>query len=282
MTTTALSQRPVGELLRQWREHRRLSQLDLAIQADISTRHLSFLETGRSKPSREMVLHLSEELDLSLRERNRLLLAAGFAPVFSETTLDAPRMAAVREALRQILTGHDPYPAVVVDGRWNLVEGNASLGLLTALVDPELLAAPANVVRASLHPRGLAPHIVNHGEWRGHLLGRLRRQIALTADPGLEALYAEVRAYPCDQPEPEVELPGPGEIVVPLRLRHDGGELAFFSTIATFGTPLDITVAELAIESFFPADRRTTEILMAATRHEDRDGEEVPVASSKV
>ncbi|MEU8267926.1 helix-turn-helix transcriptional regulator [Sphaerisporangium sp. NPDC049002] len=261
MTTTARSQRPVGELLRQWREHRRLSQLDLAIQADISTRHLSFLETGRSNPSRDMVLHLSEELDLSLRERNHLLLAAGFAPVYSETTLDAPRMTAVRTALRQVLTGHEPYPAVVVDGRWNLVDANVSLSLFTGPVSPDLLAAPANVLRASLHPEGMAPHIVNLGEWRGHLLGRLRRQLALTADPQLEALYEELCSYPCDQPEPDVEIPGPGEIVVPLRFRHEGRELAFFSTIATFGTPLDITVAELAIESFFPADRTTAEIL---------------------
>ncbi|MFC4588063.1 helix-turn-helix domain-containing protein [Sphaerisporangium corydalis] len=264
MTTAALSQRPVGELLRQWREHRRLSQLDLAIQADISTRHLSFMETGRSNPSREMVLHLSAELDLSLRERNRLLLAAGFAPVFSESTLNAPQMTAVRKALRQILAGHDPYPAVVVDGRWNLVDGNASLALFTGLMAPHLLAAPANVLRASLHPQGLAPHIVNLGEWRGHLLGRLRRQIALTADPLLEALYEELDSYPCDQPEPDVEIPGPGEIVVPLRLRYEGRELAFFSTIATFGTPLDITVAELAIESFFPADPATAETLRTA------------------
>ncbi|WP_248964674.1 helix-turn-helix domain-containing protein [Sphaerisporangium perillae] len=264
MTITALSHRPVGELLRQWREHRRLSQLDLAIQADISTRHLSFLETGRSKPSRDMVLHLAEELDLALRERNRLLLAAGFAPVYSESTLDAPRMEAVRGALRQILTGHEPYPAVVVDGRWNLVEANASLSLFTDLASPSVLAAPVNVLRASLHPDGLAPHIVNLGEWRGHLLGRLRRQIAITADAELEALHEELRSYPCDQPEPEVELPGPGDIVVPLRLRHESGELAFFSTIATFGTPLDITVAELAIESFFPADQKTAEILRSA------------------
>ncbi|MFC4530836.1 helix-turn-helix domain-containing protein [Sphaerisporangium dianthi] len=270
MTMTALSRRPVGELLRQWREHRRLSQLDLAIQADISARHLSFLETGRSNPSREMVLHLSEHLDLSLRERNRLLLAAGFAPVFSESTLDAPGMRAVRGAIRQVLTGHEPYPAVVVDGRWNLVDGNASLSLFTRLVSPGLLASPANVLRASLHPDGLAPHIVNLGEWRGHLLGRLRRQISLTADPQLEALDQELRSYPCDQPEPEVEIPGPGDIVVPLRLRHEGGELAFFSTIATFGTPLDITVAELAIESFYPADESTAATLREMASRPDR------------
>ena len=264
MTRSALTPRPIGDLLRQWRERRRLSQLDLSIQADISTRHLSFLETGRSNPSREMVLHLAHQLDLSLRERNRMLLAAGFAPVFSESTLDAPQMAAVRTALGQILAGHDPYPAVVVDGRWNLVQGNAGLSLLTSLVAPHLLQAPANILRASLHPEGLAPHIVNLGEWRGHLLGRLRQQITVSADPELASLHEELRSYPCDQPEPEVEIPGPGDIVVPLRLRHEGRELAFFGTIATFGTPLDITVAELAIESFFPADEATAEILRSS------------------
>ncbi|MDH2425524.1 helix-turn-helix transcriptional regulator [Sphaerisporangium sp. TRM90804] len=264
MTTTALPRRPVGELLRRWREQRRISQLDLAIQADISARHLSFLETGRSNPSREMVLRLAEQLRLPLRERNRLLLAAGYAPVYPESTLDAPAMAAVRGALRQVLTGHDPYPALVVDGHWNLVDANASLSLFTGLVDPSLLAAPVNVLRAGLHPRGLAPHIVNLGEWRGHLLARLRRQIAFTADAGLEALEEELRSYPCEQPEPHVDLPGPGEIAVPLRLRYEGRELAFLSTIATFGTPLDVTLAELAIESFLPADRRTAEILTAA------------------
>ena len=160
-----------------------------------------------------------------------------------------------------MLTGHEPYPAVVVDRNWNLVAANASLALLTAGVAPALLAPPANVLRASLHPDGLAPRIVNLGEWRAHLLGRLRRQAARTADPDLARLYDELRAYPCDQPEPETELPGPGDIVVPLRLRHGDHELAFFSTVATFGTPLDITVAELVIESFFPADASTAAVL---------------------
>jgi transcriptional regulator with XRE-family HTH domain len=248
-------------LLREWREQRRLSQLELAIQADISARHLSFVETGRSAPSREMVLYLAEQLDVPLRERNHLLLAAGYAPVYSSAALDAPQTAAVRAAVRQLLTGHEPYPAVVVDRWWNLVEANASVALFTEGVAPELLAPPANVLRASLHPDGLAPRIVNLGEWRAHLLGRLRRQVALTADPTLAELYDELSAYPCDCPAAAVELPGPADIVIPLRIRHGGRELAFFSTVATFGTPLDITVAELVIESFFPADRDTAAAL---------------------
>jgi len=257
--------RPVGELLRGWREHRRLSQLQLAVQADISTRHLSFVETGRAQPSREMLLHLCEELEVPLRERNRLLLAAGFAPVYRERALDEPSMAAVREAVRQVLAAHDPYPAMVVDRRWNLVDANASMAAMFAdLVSPELLAPPANVLRASLHPDGCAPHIANLGEWRAHLLGRLRRQAAGTGDDELAALYEELRRYPCEQPEPLVELPGPGDVVVPMRLRHQAGELAFFTTVATFGTPLDVTVAELMIESFYPADAATAKVLKAA------------------
>jgi transcriptional regulator with XRE-family HTH domain len=260
-----VQQRPVGELLRQWRELRRRSQLDLALDAEISTRHLSFVETGRSAPSREMVLRLAEQLDVPLRERNSLLLAAGYAPVYSESRLDAAPMAGVRAAVRQLLTAHEPYPAVVVDRAWHLVDANASTSLFLTGVRPDLLEPPVNVLRVSLHPEGLAPRTVNLGEWRAHLLGRLRRQIALTADPGLRTLYDELRAYPCDQPEPEVELPGPGEVVVPLRVRHGGPgevrELSFFSTVATFGTPLDVTVSELAIESFFPANPETAAAL---------------------
>jgi transcriptional regulator with XRE-family HTH domain len=254
---------PFGDLLREWRQRRRLSQLDLACEAKVSTRHLSFLETGRATPSREMVLHLAEQLELPLRERNQLLLAAGYAPVYRETALDSPQLAAVREAVRQVLVGQEPYPALAVDRGWNLLEANAGVSLLTVGVPPELLAPPVNVLRVSLHPDGLAPRIVNLGEWRAHLLTRLRRQLALTADSELAALYDELRAYPCDQPEPDIELPGPGDVVVPLRIRHETGELAFFSTVTTFGTPLDITVAELAIESFFPADAETAAVLRA-------------------
>ncbi|MBB4683379.1 helix-turn-helix domain-containing protein [Amycolatopsis jiangsuensis] len=259
MTTTVKA--PVGELLREWRDRRRISQLDLAISAEISTRHLSFVETGRSRPSRDMVLRLGEHLDVPLRERNRLLLAAGYAPAYGEAGLAAPEMAVVREAVRRLLAGHDPYPAAVVDRSWNLVDANRSLALLTEAVTPELLEGPVNVLRVTLHPEGMAPHVLNLGEWRAHLLGRLRRQVEQTADPVLAELLTELRGYPCAQPVPEVEIPGPGDIFVPLRYRHRDAELTFFSTIATFGTPLDVTVAELVIESFFPADPGTAEYL---------------------
>jgi transcriptional regulator with XRE-family HTH domain len=258
--STALRSRPVGELLRSWREHRRLSQLELSLQAAVSTRHLSFVETGRAAPSRELVLQLCEQLDVPLRERNRLLLAAGYAPVYGETPLDAPEMAAVRAAVRQVLLGHEPYPAVVVDRSWRLVDANPSLAHFTDLVAPHLLAPPANVLRASLHPEGLAPHIANLPEWRGHLLGRLRRHVDITADPALADLLEELRGYPGGG-EHDTDPPAPGQIVIPLRVRHDAGELAFFSTVATFGTPLDITVAELSIESFYPADATTAAFL---------------------
>jgi transcriptional regulator with XRE-family HTH domain len=256
MTTTQPQPRP-GELLRQWRERRRLSQLDLALAAETSARHLSFVETGRARPSRDMLLRLAEQLEVPLRERNHLLLAGGYAPVFGQAPLDAPQMAAVREALGKVLAGHEPYPAVVVDRSWNLVDANAAVAVLLGPTDPALLAPPANVLRVSLHPDGMAPRIVNLGEWRAHLFGRLRRQVALTGDAGLAELLDELRAYPCDQPEPEVEVPGPGDVVVPLRLRHGDQELSFLSIMASFGTPLDVTVAELAIESFFPADPAT-------------------------
>jgi transcriptional regulator with XRE-family HTH domain len=263
MTSTQRLAPSVGELLREWRERRRLSQLDLALQAEVSTRHLSFVETGRSRPSREMVLHLAEELDVPLRERNHLLLAAGYAPVYAETALDAPEMTAVRAAVRQVLAGHEPYPAVVVDRHWNLVDANASVALFTQGLPPQLLAPPINVLRASLHPEGFARQIVNLGEWRAHVLGRLRRQVARIADPALAALYEELRGYPGGGAEPDADLPGVGDVVVPLRVRVDGRELSFFSTVATFGTPLDVTVAELAIESFFPADADTASVLHA-------------------
>ncbi|WP_327024551.1 helix-turn-helix domain-containing protein [Micromonospora sp. NBC_01739] len=262
-TVPALS---VGPALRRWREVRRLSQLELAARADISTRHLSFVETGRSRPSGEMVLRLAEHLDLPLRERNRLLLAAGYAPAYPQTALTAPRMAPARAAVRQVLAGHEPYPAVVVDRSWQMVDANQSLTIFTDLVAPDLLAPPVNVLRVSLHPDGLAPHIANLRQWRGHLLARLARQVELTGDAELVALDGELRGYPGGGPEPDVELPGPGDIVVPLRLRYDGGELAFLSTIATFGTPLDVTLAELSIESFYPADERTASVLRERTR----------------
>jgi transcriptional regulator with XRE-family HTH domain len=258
------SQPTVGELLRRWRDQRRLSQMALALDAEVSTRHLSFVETGRSQPSRDMIVRLAEHLDVPLRERNELLLAAGYAPAYPESAMDEERMEAVRAAVRQVLAGHEPYPALVVDRHWEMLEANAGVAVLLAGVDPEQLAPPVNALRLSLHPDGLAPRIVNLGEWRAHILDRLRRQVAATADPQLASLLEELRAYPCDQPEPEVELPGPGEIVVPLRLRHGDGELRLMSIVSTFGTPLDITVQELSIEAFFPADAHTAQALRSA------------------
>jgi hypothetical protein len=219
-----------------------------------------------------MVLHLAEHLEVPLRERNHLLLAAGYAPVYAESALDSRRLADVREAVRQVLHGHEPYPAIVVDRAWTLVDANASVAVFTEGVARDLLAPTVNVLRLGLHPAGMAPRIANLGEWRAHLLGRLRRQVSLTADPALSRLYDELRAYPCDQVEPAFEQPGPGAVVVPLRLRASGGELSFFSTVATFGTPLDITVAELIIESFFPADPHTAAVL--------RDGQAKPLTEA--
>jgi transcriptional regulator with XRE-family HTH domain len=253
---------PLGTLLRDWRRRRRLSQLDLALDAGVSARHLSFVETGRSRPSREMVLHLAEHLDVPLRDRNQLLLAAGYAPAYEERTIDAPDMAPVRDAVDRVLRGHEPYPALVVDRWWNLLAANPSLDLLTRVVDPALLEPPANVLRASLHPNGLAPYIANLGEWRGHLLDRLAREVTLTADERLEALLDELRGYPA--PAGGHEPTGAGEIALPLRLLVDGEELSFFSTVSTFGTAVDITVAELSIEAFFPADARTADALRDA------------------
>jgi transcriptional regulator with XRE-family HTH domain len=257
----AVTQATVGELLRGWRERRGLTQLELALQAEVSTRHLSFIETGRATPSRHMILHLAEQLDVPLRERNALLLAAGYAPAYVEASLESPQLAAIRSAVRDILAAHEPNPAVVLDRYWNVVDANSGLGLFTEGVADCLLQPPVNVLRVSLDPRGAAPNILNFGQWRGHLLGRLRRQIARTQDPGLTSLYAELRALQCHELAPDVDGPGPGDVVVPLRFRHADQELTFFSTTAVFGTPLDITVEELAIELFFPADARTASYL---------------------
>jgi transcriptional regulator with XRE-family HTH domain len=253
----------IGPLLRDWRRRRRLSQLDLALEAGVSARHLSFVETGRSRPSPQMVLHLAEELEVPLRDRNQLMLAAGYAPVYSERGLNDPEMGSVRDALDLILGAHEPFPAAVVDRDWNLVAANRSVALLTEGVAPELLEPPVNVMRASLHPRGMAPRIVNFGEWRAHMLERLARQVTLTGDESLAALYEEVSEYPSAPTGESVDSEGLG-IFVPLRIRSGDGELAFFSTVAVFGTAVDITVSELAIESFFPADAQTADAVRRA------------------
>ena len=259
MTSTTASAR-VGPLLRDWRLRRRLSQMDLAAEAGVSTRHLSFVETGRSRPSPGMVLQLADRLEVPLRERNRMLLAAGYAPVYDQRELDDPEMEPVRDALTMILDGHDPYPAVVVDRAWELLAANRAVNLLTAGVAPELLEPPVNVLRLSLHPDGVAPRIANLGEWRTHLLERLARQIALSGDPALATLLEELRGYPAPEHEPEPERQ---ELAVPLRLRTEAGDLAFISTVATFGTAVEVTASELSIESFFPADRATAGIVRA-------------------
>jgi len=261
MTHTAAAPR-VGTLLRDWRQRRRMSQLDLALEAGVSTRHLSFVETGRSRPSPEMVLHLADQLDVPLRDRNQLLLAAGYAPVYGQRDLDEPAMGPVREALEQLLRGHDPYPALVVDRHWGMVLGNSAVALLTQGVAPHLLEPPVNVLRVSLHPEGLAPRIVNLAEWRAHLLERLGRQAVATGDPALAALHEELAAYPGAGPGPPHD-PAAGEIAVPLRVRAGDAVLSFISTITTFGTATDVTVSELAIESFFPADADTAEAIRA-------------------
>ena len=256
------SRAPIGELLRAWRQRRSLSQLELALEADVSSRHVSFLETGRARPSREMVLRLADHLDIPLRERNRLLLAAGYAPLYVERSLEEPEMAPVHQALDRFLRAHEPYPAIVIDRHHNLVSGNDALGALTEGVAPELLAPPANALRIALHPRGMAPRTLNLEEWSAHLMHRLRREAALTADPELRRLHDELAAYPGVSVEaPRGEGSG-SDIVIPLRLRSGDGELAFFGTISTFGTPVDITLDELTIEAFYPANAATARHLL--------------------
>jgi transcriptional regulator with XRE-family HTH domain len=260
MSTTTTKGR-AGVLLREWRNRRRLSQMDLALEAGVSARHLSFVETGRAAPSREMVLTLAEHLQVPLREQNALLLAAGYAPAFSETSLEDEEMSPVRHALSTILGGHEPYPAVIVDRQWEIVSSNGPSQLLLQGVPEELLAPPANALRITLHPDGLGPRVLNFAEWSGHLLTRLHRQALLSQDPALAELERELLSYP--GVEPASGLAEPAEMLfVPLRLRlPDGVELSMFSTIATFGTALDITLEELSIESFFPADQPTEDYL---------------------
>jgi transcriptional regulator with XRE-family HTH domain len=263
-----LAARPrVGHLLRDWRLRRRLSQLDLAVEAGVSARHVSFVETGRSRPSAEMVMQLAEHLEVPLRDRNALLLAAGYAPAFAQRDLDDPEMGPVREALERLLRGHEPYPAVVVDRHWGLVAANRPVARLTAGVAPHLMEPPVNVLRLSLHPDGLAPRILNLGQWRAHLLDRLARQAVVSGDPALFALHEELAALPGAEPGHGVDLET-SEIAVPLRLGVEGEELAFISTATGFGTAIEVTVSELAIESLFPADEATARFLRAWSEQE--------------
>lgn len=256
----------IGDHLRAWRQRRRLSQLELAGEAEISTRHLSFLETGRAQPSREMVLRLAEGLGVPLRERNVLLVAAGFAPIFPQRAFDDPALAIARQAVDLVLAGHEPFPALAVDRHWTMVTTNRAVAPLLAGVDPSLLQPPVNVLRLSLHPKGLAPRIANLPEWRGHLLARLRAQVAAAADTVLAALLEELRLYPehgasAGRPPSRRDYAG---IAVPFELVTDDGTLAFLSTTTVFGTPVDVTLSELAIEAFFPADEATARALRRA------------------
>jgi transcriptional regulator with XRE-family HTH domain len=265
------SARPFGQLLREWRERRRISQLALACDAEISTRHLSFLETGRSAPSREMVLRLSRVLGVPLRERNGLLHAAGFAPAFPERPLSDPALGTARRAVDLVLKGHEPYPALAVDRLWTLVACNDALPPLMRGADPKLVEPPINVLRLSLHPDGLAPKIRNLAEWRAHLLERLRKQIEATADAHLTDLLKELLQYPAPQGADHAkEESDYGGVAVPLELATDEGVLSLISTTTVFGTPVDITLSELALESFFPADAQTAELLRGAAARRRR------------
>lgn len=260
----------VGDHLRQWRQRRRLSQLDLALDAEISTRHLSFLETGRAQPSRDMVLRLAEHLEIPLRERNTLLVAAGFAPVFPQRSLDDPALASARKAVDIILTGHEPHPALAVDRGWNLISANRMIAPMLDGVDPELLAPPMNVLRLTLHPRGLAPRIANLHEWRAHLLERLRREVELTADRRLSDLLTELKAYPIPGGQPPRKASDEyGGVAIPFRIQTPAGLLSFFSTTTVFGTPVDVTLSELTLETFFPADAETAQTLRALAANLD-------------
>jgi transcriptional regulator with XRE-family HTH domain len=253
---------PVGNLLRTWRQRRRLSQLALACDAEISQRHLSFVESGRASPSRDMILHLAEQLDVPLRDRNVLLVAAGFAPIYRERPLGDPALQGARKAVDLVLRGHEPYPALAVDRHWMLVAANRAVSQLLIGADPELLQPPVNVLRLSLHPAGLAPRIVNLAQWRAHVLARLTRQVEVSADRVLTDLLGELRDYPSRSKGREAA--GAGEfagVVVPLQLTSASGLLSFFSTTTVFGTPVDITLSELAIESFFPADAATADLM---------------------
>ncbi|GHJ41446.1 helix-turn-helix domain-containing protein [Streptomyces sp. TS71-3] len=253
-----------GPLLRGWRARRRVSQLELALRAGSSARHISFVETGRSRPSEELVLRLAEHLDVPVRERNALLLAAGYAPRFPETPLEAPALAALKTGIETLLRGYEPYPALVVDAGYDVLAANGGVAMLLDGVDEELLRPPVNTMRLTLHPRGLAPRIRNLPEWRGHLLAQMERQLALGRSAALRTLYEEVAGYPVPDAA-STATPGgaeagggaPALFALPMRLAHDGRVLSFVSTIATFNTPMDVTVAELAIETLLPADPET-------------------------
>ncbi|MFC9283206.1 helix-turn-helix domain-containing protein [Streptomyces collinus] len=262
VSAAAPTDKGVGPLLRSWRERRRISQLELALRADSSARHISFVETGRSRPSEEMVLRLAEHLDVPVRERNALLVAAGYAPRYPETPLDDPALEALRDGVERLIQGYEPYPALVVDAGYSVVAANRGIAMLLEGVDEELLEPAPNAMRLTLHPRGLAPRIRNLREWRGHLLAQMEREIALHRSDALRSLYEEVAGYPVPEEAPQDEPAEPvAYFALPLRIEHGGRVLSFVSSISTFNTPMDVTVAELAIETFLPADPATAKYL---------------------
>ncbi|GGP52835.1 helix-turn-helix domain-containing protein [Streptomyces calvus] len=261
---TASATDGVGPLLRAWREQRRVSQLELALRADSSARHISFIETGRARPSEEMVLRLAEHLDVPVRERNALLLAAGYAPRYPHTPLDDPALDALRDGIERLIGGFEPYPALVVDAMYDVVAANRGVMMLFDGVPESLLEPPLNAVRLTLHPQGLAPRIRNLREWRGHLLEQMERQIALRRSEPLRALYEEVAAFPVpDTGEGRVTEPDTpvAYFALPMVIEHEGRRLSFVSSISTFNTPMDVTVAELAVETLLPADPATAKYL---------------------
>ena len=251
---------PVGDL-REWRRLRNLSQLELALRAGTSARHLSFLETGRAQPSREMVLNLAQQLGVPLRVRNDLLLAAGFAPVYRETGLGEPALAAARSAFDRLLVAHEPYPAIVVDFQRNIISSNRGLVVFTEGAAPELLEPPINSLRLALHPRGMAPRVVNFGGFSYHVMEGLASRIATTGDERLRQLQRELTSYPGVVLEQPI-APDPMEAVaVPILLRFRGHELHFYNTFTTFAMPRDITLTEIALEAFYPVNPETAEVL---------------------
>jgi len=262
--------RPVGDLLREWRQRRRLSQLDLACEAEISTRHLSFVETGRAQPSREMILHLSEQLSIPMRERNILLVAAGYAPTFPQRSLEDPALQAARKAIDLILESQKPYPAFAIDRHWTIIASNGAIPELYVGVAPRLVEPPINALRISLHPEGLAPRVANLPEWREHLFARLRREIDLTADPVLIDLLREFSQYPAPMSKNRSDASAlQHAVAIPFRITTSLGLLSFFTTTTIFGTPVDVTLSELALECFYPADAATAEIVRNSAASQD-------------
>lgn len=266
MTQVTITRETTGDVLREWRKRRRMSQLELALEADISARHLSFVESGRASPSRDLLANLAENLSMPLRARNRLMLSAGYAPAHSETNFGGTELAHIREMVRTILIGHMPFPAIAIDARWTLLEANAAAASLFEGIDPALLTPPVNVLRLSLHPEGLAPRIVNLAEWRHHVLERLRAQMDSTGDSFLAALHNELAAYPAPSlPSAAISRTHPS-IAVPLELRDFRSDsiLRFISTTTVFSTATSVTLSELSLECFYPADEATRAALTGA------------------